>query len=647
VSIVTFLILIVSSLLLLVPKLGLYHSNVSQSPYVSSIYSLEDPRHALLIEDIATNDNLINNLSSNPTSFGHPTATLWIKAVLKNPSSTTRWSVNVSNRHFTPAEIYQKSNSLLQKVYSNDGQITYNSHYQPVSATALIDIPEAGETVLYFKLRSLKTTFFLLTINTPERAYWAHQQGIALILVCLGLLISLIFVNLMMYFSLRKPYLALYSLQEAFIIILIIVESGIGINYLWVGNAYINNSISIISLLGLICFAALYTRSFFNTKNSPAIDKILLCNAALALLCICFSGVEPFRTYLLQGGLPVAFILTISVMFCIGIIKLKKRKSYALPYFLSYLLVIVFTIPMMYAIFSQSLDIFLLVIETITLLCVAEAIMLCIAVNMRLDAMRSRNDIFNQLWIETLNERLAEVSRFAQLTEEKNSAIAGTENSIKRLSNSSHDIQHSLYSIRLHLEMLRDKEQHNSTVSNIEDGLSFISNITQQLIDDSINSITSESEQVDFDQLFCCINDQISPLLKGKNLSLVYAQSNIRHPGSAVILRRLLENLVRNAVRHTHSGEVKMSIVHQADKLILSVSDSGKGMNAKVVQNLIEVTRSDDIDAIENGGYGLGLSIVSALCHQAGYTIDIDSKLNRGTTVSIFIPIAQPKQPTV
>jgi len=647
VSFATFLILIIASMLLVMPNFEASHSNVSQSPYVSSIYSLEDHQHALRIEDLVAGDQVINNLNSNPTSFGHTTATLWIKAVLKNPSSISRWSVSLSNRHFTPAEIYQKTETAVQKIYGNEGEIEYNSHYQPVSATALINVPAFGETVLYFKLRSLKTTFFLLTVKPPEQAYRAHQKGQAIIYICLGLLISLVFVNLMMYFSLRKPYLALYSLQETFIIFLIIVESGIGINHIWVGNAYLNNSASIISLLGLVVCAALYTRSFFTTQNNPTMDKILLTMVALAALAIALSTIEPIRTLILQGGLPIAFVFTIIVMFSIGLINLKRGKAYALPYFLSYFLIVVFTIPMMYAIFNQSLSIFLQMIAIITLLCVAEAIMLCIAVNMRLDDMRIRHNIFNELWIETLNERLVEVSRFSQLTEEKNSAIAGSVNSIKRLSNTSHDIQHSLYSIRLHLEILRDKEQPDGTVGKIEDGLSFISNITQRLIDDGINFMTSESEQVDFDTLFACIFDQISPLLKDKKLNLVYDKSNLRHPGSAVILRRLLENLVRNAVRHTHSGEVKMSIVHQSDQLILSVSDSGKGMDAKVVQNLIEVTRSDDIEAIENSGYGLGLSIVSALCHQAGYTIDIDSKLKHGTTVSILIPVVNKKQLTV
>ena len=647
VSFATFLILIVLSVLLLMPNLTTEHSNVSQSPYVSSIYSLEDPQHAFSIEDLLADDQQINNLSSNPTSFGHTTATLWIKAVLTNPSSTTNWSINISNRHFTPAEIYQKTDTAVQKVYSNESEIEYNSHYQPVSATALINVPAFGETVLYFKLRSLKTTFFLLTVQPPAQTYRAHQKSLAIIYICLGLLTSLVFVNLMMYFSLRKPYLALYSLQEAFIIFLIIVESGIGINYIWVGDAYINNSASIISLLGLVFCAALYTRSFFNTQNNPTMDKILLSMAALALLGVAVSGIEPIRTYLLQGGLPIAFIITITLMFSIGLIKLKKGKAYALPYFLSYLLVIVFTIPMMYAIFSQSLSLLLQIIETIALLCVAEAIMLCIAVNMRLDSMRIRHNVFNQLWIETLNERLIEVSRFSQLTEEKNSAIAGSKNSITRLSNTSHDIQHSLYSIRLHLEMLRGPEQLEVTVDKIEDGLSFISNITQQLIDDGINLISSETERVDFDQLFACIIDQTSPLIKGKNVSLTYTKSNLRHPGSAVIIRRLLENLVRNALRHTHSGEVRMSIIDRSDNLLLSVSDSGKGMNAKVVQNLIEVTRGDDIEAIENSGHGLGLSIVSALCHQAGYQIDIESQINAGTTVSILIPVVKSKQLTV
>jgi len=404
VSVATFLLLIALSTLVLVPNFTSDHSNASESPHVSAIYSLKDTNHSLRIADIVNNDSVINNVSSNPTTFGHTTATIWIKAVVKNPSSTSSWSVNISNRHFSPVNIYQKTDSALQSVYQNDTEILYNTHYQPVSPTAMIDIPPLGETELYFKLRSLKTTFFLLTFSPPEKSYRAHQKGLALVLISIGLLICLVFVNMMMYFSLRRSYLALYSLQEAFIILLIIVESGIGINYIWVGDTYINNCASIVSLLGLISSVSLYTRSFFDTKRNPIIDKILLGKVAFAILCIAFSFIEPFRTYLLQGGLPFAFILSISIIFSIALIKLKKGQAYALPYFLAISLLIVFLVPMMYAIFSHSNSVHLLMIETIALLCVSEAVMLCIAVNMRLDEMRTRHNIFNDIWIETLNE---------------------------------------------------------------------------------------------------------------------------------------------------------------------------------------------------------------------------------------------------
>jgi len=644
VSVATFLLLIALSTLVLAPNFTSDHSNASESPHVSAIYALKDTNHSLQIADIVNNDSVINNVSSNPTTFGHTTATIWIKALVKNPTSTSSWSVNISNRHFSPVNIYQKTDSALESVYQNDTDILYNTNYQPVSPTAIIDIPPLGETELYFKLRSLKTTFFLLTFTLPEVSYRAHQKGLALVLISIGLLICLVFVNMMMYFSLRKAYLALYSLQEAFIILLIIVESGIGINYFWVGDAYINNCASIVSILGLISSASLYTRSFFDTKRNSIIDKILLGKVAVAILCIVLSFIEPFRTYLLQGGLPFAFFLSISIIFSIALIKLKKGQAYALPYFLGISLLIVFLIPMMYAIFSHSNSVHLLMIETIALLCVSEAVMLCIAVNMRLDEMRTQHNIFNDIWIETLNERLAEVSRLTQLTQEKNNALAGSASSIKRLSNTSHDIQHSLYSIRLHLEILnslKSTEQLPSTVGKIENGLNFISEVTQKLIDDGMNLITTEGEQINFDEVFNAVLEQTHPLVKGKDVNLVYDKSNICHPGSTVIIRRLLENLVRNALRHTETGEVRMNILNQGEHLLLNVSDTGKGMKAKVVQNLIKVTRSDDIGAAENNGYGLGLSIVSALCHQAGYIIDIKSKLNHGTTVSVRIPILQ------
>ena len=316
VSVTTFLLLIGISTLIIVPKLGSDHSNVSQSPYVSAIYSLEDSEHSLSIEGIVADEKLINEISSNPIAFGHTTSTLWIKAVVKNPSLITRWSINISNRHFIPVEIYLKSDKALERVYLNNGELQYNTHYQPVSPTALVDLTTSAETVLYFKLRSLKTTFFLLTIKPPEEAYRSYQEGLALVLICIGLLIGLAFVNTVMFCSLRKAYLVLYSLQEVFMVLLIIVESGIGINYLWIGNVYINNSASIVSILGLVFSGALYTRSFFDTKNSPVIDKVLLAKASFAFIFIALSGLNPL-VFIFYREVYLQFLLYLYLYFFI------------------------------------------------------------------------------------------------------------------------------------------------------------------------------------------------------------------------------------------------------------------------------------------------------------------------------------------
>jgi signal transduction histidine kinase len=643
VSVTTFLILITVSALIITPKLVNDHSNVNSSPYVSAIYSLEDSGHYLSKEDIAADDTLISKVSSNPIAFGHTTDTIWIKAIIKNPTQLTRWSINISNRHFSPVEIFQKSAQGVQSLYLNDGNIRYNTNYQPVLPSALVDLPVSTESVVYFKLHSLKTTFFLLSIQPPEAAYRMHQKSLVLVLICIGLLISLVFVNMAMFCSLRKAYLAFYSLQQVFIILLIIVESGIGINYLWVGNTYFNNSATIYSLLGLVFTSALYTRSFFDTKHSPVIDKVLLAKAAIALAFVTLSHLDFCRTFLLQGGLPAALALSASILFYTGYINLKNGHTYALPYFLSTVLAVVFIVPMTYAIFGQYLRIYILMIEIVTLLCVCEAVMFCIAVNMRLDLMRTRYNLFNEAWIETLTE----ISSFTQLTQEKDNALAGSVRSLKRLSNTSHDIQHSIYSIRLHLDLLKGLksiEKMEGRVGKIEDGLEFISNITQQLINEGIGLITTETDQVNFDEIFSCVVDQAIPLIQEKNIKLRYDKSNISHPGSAVIIRRLLENLVRNALQHTDKGEVRMSIAYRGDNLQLNVTDTGKGMNACVIKNLIEVTRSDNLGAVENNGYGLGLSIVAALCNQVNYKTEIESQLNFGTTVSIIIPVMKPEQ---
>jgi signal transduction histidine kinase/DNA-binding response OmpR family regulator len=121
--------------------------------------------------------------------------------------------------------------------------------------------------------------------------------------------------------------------------------------------------------------------------------------------------------------------------------------------------------------------------------------------------------------------------------------------------------------------------------------------------------------------------------------------------GDPTRLRQLIVNLVGNAVKFTERGEVLLGMqlrdsenaVQEGDIVTLQiiVQDTGIGMSSAVVDNLFSAfTQADTSTTRKYGGTGLGLAITKKLVDAMGGSIRVKSEPGRGSTFSVFIPVA-------
>lgn len=109
---------------------------------------------------------------------------------------------------------------------------------------------------------------------------------------------------------------------------------------------------------------------------------------------------------------------------------------------------------------------------------------------------------------------------------------------------------------------------------------------------------------------------------------------------SRLYLQELLQNFITNAIRYTQKGSVSIIAKLDADKVTLSVSDTGIGISRADQKNIFKrFYRAEDYRTRETSGTGLGLYIATKLAKKMGTKIDIDSRLNHGTTISFSLPI--------
>lgn len=110
--------------------------------------------------------------------------------------------------------------------------------------------------------------------------------------------------------------------------------------------------------------------------------------------------------------------------------------------------------------------------------------------------------------------------------------------------------------------------------------------------------------------------------------------------GDADLLERVLSNLLDNAVRHTPEGSfVTIELRRDADRLIVTVADSGPGIPERDIPHLFDpFFRGDESRNPETGGVGLGLTIARRIMRAHGGDLRAENRREGGAIFTLRLP---------
>lgn len=127
------------------------------------------------------------------------------------------------------------------------------------------------------------------------------------------------------------------------------------------------------------------------------------------------------------------------------------------------------------------------------------------------------------------------------------------------------------------------------------------------------------------------------------NINLQYdIDPSLTVTGNNEQIKQVVMILLDNALKYTNTkGKVNISLKKCHNKIILSVSNTGKGIPKENIDKIFDRFYCVDKSRSRgSGGYGLGLAIAKAIVEQHGGSISVSSILNESTTFIVELPIA-------
>ncbi|TIR26098.1 MAG: hybrid sensor histidine kinase/response regulator [Mesorhizobium sp.] len=241
-----------------------------------------------------------------------------------------------------------------------------------------------------------------------------------------------------------------------------------------------------------------------------------------------------------------------------------------------------------------------------------------------------------------------------ELSAAKENAELANLSKTRFLAAASHDVLQPLNAAHLSVSALAEvqtSEEGRKLVRQVERSLETMEDLLRTLLDISkldAGVVQPEIGDVSLETLFSSLRSDFQPEAEKKGLSLKFRPVNVVVRSDRTLLRRILQNILSNALRYTRSGGVLVGTRHRGDTIRIDVADTGCGIAEDQREAVFEEFHrgtSTLADGGLAGGLGLGLAIVRRMAAALGHPVTFSSRVGRGTIFHIDVPIGMAAEP--
>jgi signal transduction histidine kinase/CheY-like chemotaxis protein len=230
------------------------------------------------------------------------------------------------------------------------------------------------------------------------------------------------------------------------------------------------------------------------------------------------------------------------------------------------------------------------------------------------------------------------------LSQAKQQAEAASSLKSSVLISVTHDLLQPLNAARLTLSALAEmiaspkglllSEQIDRSLATLEDLLRTLLDISK--LDAGV--LKPEFRPVSISTLFETLRQEFTPVAAKRHLVLRIIPCAETVSSDPLMLRRIVQNLLANALRYTQRGGVLMGCRPRGDNVSIEVHDTGPGIPETQREAIFMEFRRGETSIGDDSGIGLGLSIVRRFATALGHEINLKSRLGRGSMFGVTVP---------
>lgn len=221
--------------------------------------------------------------------------------------------------------------------------------------------------------------------------------------------------------------------------------------------------------------------------------------------------------------------------------------------------------------------------------------------------------------------------------------------------NAAHELRTPLALIQAQLDLYHTTEHPDSTtvagetIQMVTEQNERLSKLVRTLLDMSELQTVSRNDRIELHSLIEEVLTDLEPLAQEKKVELIQrsqgagakADEELFLTGSDILIYRMLYNLVENAIKYNReNGSVTVSAIRKKNEVVLTVSDTGNGIDEAFREQIFEpFFRVDKSRNRELGGVGLGLAMVREVVRVHDGTIEVYTNKHSGTTFEVKMGI--------